>query len=286
MHHINLLDNSSATRSFNTKEIARPSCVAPSRFVTLSLAVAGLAFAVNASAQTDDSAVTDSGAKLTIGLGTAYAPRYEGSDDYKARALPLINYRNGRFFAGALGGVGYNFASTPELEFGPVLSYRPGRDESDAVRLRGLGDIDASADLGAFVRWNLRPFFLHASVKKGISGDVKGTHARFGAGYALTLAPTDRLVFDASAEWSDAKEMQAWFGVTPAQALRSGMPAYQADAGIRRYGVGVNWTHTFNAQWFSTVGVGLYRLGNQAANSPITVDRNQGVFSASIGYRF
>ena len=201
-------------------------------------------------------------------------------------SAPRRNYRNGRFVAGTLVGVGYNLSSLPDLEFGPVLSYRPGRDESDSVHLRGLGDIDAAADLGAFVRWNRRPFLLHANVKQGFSGDAKGLHGRFGAGFALALTPSDRLVVDASAEWADSKMMQAWFGVTPAQALHSGLPSYQADAGIRRYGVGINWTHAFNPQWFSTAGFGGYRLGDQAAGSPVTVDRNQGVVSVGIGYRF
>ena len=250
------------------------------------MALAGLGFAVAVSAQTLDSSATDSGARATVGLGAAYVPRYEGADGYKIRALPLINYRNGRFFAGTLGGVGYNFSLLPDLEFAPVLSYRPGRDESDSVHLRGLGDIAAAADLGAFVRWNLRPFFLHANVKQGISGGVKGLQGRFGAGFALALTPSDRLVVDAAADWADTKMMQAWFGLTPTQALRSGLPSYQADAGIRRYGVGVNWTHAFNPQWFSTAGFGAHRLGDQAASSPITVDRSQGVVSVGIGYRF
>lgn len=106
------------------------------------------------------------------GLGVTHVPIYEDADAYKTRALPMINYRSGRFFAGAIGGVGYNASMMEGFEFGSVMSYRFGRKESDSDRLHGLGDIDEGVDVGAFARWNLHPFFLHATLKQGVSGDV------------------------------------------------------------------------------------------------------------------
>lgn len=262
-------------------------CTRPLHTAVLAVLAAGataLGLAAPASAQ--PMAGDASASQLTLGLGAVYAPSYEGSDEHKTRALPLINYRSGRFFAGTLGGIGYNLSSRPEFEFGPLLSYRFGRDESDAVRLRGLGDIDPSADLGVFVRWNLRPAFLHATVKQGLGGQAKGAHVRFGAGYRMVLSPSDLLLLDASAEWADKRVMQAFFGVDPIQATRSGLPAYAAGAGIRRYGLGAMWTRGFTPQWFSSVGLGVYRLGQQAADSPITVDRQAMAVSAGISYRF
>ena len=237
-------------------------------------------------AQTAPTENASPGGHLTLGLAAAYLPRYEGSDDYRVRALPLIDYRNGRFFAGVLTGIGYDFSPVSNVAFGPLLSYRMGRDQDDADRLHGLGDVDGGADLGAFVRWNLRPFFVRATVKQGISGDATGTQIRLGAGYATTLEPADRLVLDASVDWADSEVMQTYFGITAAQSVSSGLAGYTADAGIRRYGLGATWTHTFTPQWFSTVGVGVYRLGSEAANSPITLDRNAGTVSAGFGYRF
>lgn len=255
--------------------------------IAVALAAAGMAVAVSAMAQSADSDGSPAiGARFTLGAAVAYAPRYEGSDEYKARGLPLINYRNGRFFAGTLSGIGYNFSPSPDWSFGPLLSYRPGRDQDDSDRLRGLGDVDGGADLGGFVRWNLRPFFLHATVKQGIGGGVRGATAKFGAGYAISLSPSDRLILDASIDWADEDVMQAYFGVTPIQSARSGLGVYKADAGVRRYGIGAMWTHSFTPQWFSTVGVAAWRLGDEAAASPITRDRNAGMLSAGVGYRF
>ena len=227
-----------------------------------------------------------SGGQFTIGLGAAYLPRYEGSDEHKARALPLINYRNGRFFAGVLTGIGYNFSPISSVEFGPVLSYRPGRDEDESDRLRGLGDVDAGGEAGVYARWKLNPFFLHGSVKYGIGGGPSGTHVRLGAGYATRLGAADHLLIDAGLDWVDSEIMQGYFGVNAAQSGRSGLPTYGAGSCIRRYGVAAAWTHSFTRQWFSTIGATFYRLGNEAANSPIVQQRNVTGVSAAIGYRF
>jgi outer membrane scaffolding protein for murein synthesis (MipA/OmpV family) len=229
---------------------------------------------------------SSAGAKFTLGSVAASAPRYEGADHYRLRALPFVNYRDGRFFAGALTGIGFAFTPTADLQIGPVLSYRFGRDENDDDRFRGLGDIDAGVDAGVFVRWNLRPWFVHATLKQGIGGNVTGTQFNVGAGYVLGLSPRDRVVFDTAVDWADEDVMQGIFGVTDAQSLRSGLPTYRADAGVRRLGVGALWTHAFTAQWFSSVGVAAYRLGHQAADSPITVDRNGAAVTVGAGYRF
>lgn len=158
------------------------------RGLALSLLVAaGWGLASTASAQTPAASDAASPYSLTLGLGVARLPEYEGADRFDVRALPFISYRSGRFFAGTLSGVGYNLSNTPEIEFGPVLTYRFGRDESDSPRLRGLGDIDAGADVGAFLRWNAQPFTLGARLERGLGGNVRGTTLRLDAGYALAV---------------------------------------------------------------------------------------------------
>lgn len=268
---------------FSARLAHRPSMTARNRSA-VALALSGLLAATFANAQT--SPAPEASSHFSVGLGVLHAPEYEGSDEGKTRALPLINYRSGRLFVGTLGGIGYNVSNVPNLEFGPVLSYRFGRDESDSARLQGLGDIDAGADLGGFVRWNLQPFFVHATLKHGLGGDASGTQLRLGAGYGLALGPVDRVVFDASMEWADTDIMQGHYGVTAQQSARSGLPQYSASSGLRRYGVGAIWTHSFTPQWSSTVGLGVYRLGSDAANSPITVQRSVGLVSAGLAYRF
>lgn len=261
----------------------------------LAVSLGGYNSQVAAQSVTDESAVTgtlhassaDAGAgtHLSIGAGAAYLPRYEGSDQYRYRAVPLLNYRNGRFFAGGLG-LGYNVSPIKSLQFGPVLSYRASRYEHASARLRGLGDINGGADVGGYVRWQLRAFSLSATVKRGIGGDAAGTHISLGAGYRMRLSTADRLAFGVSADWADSKIMQAYFGVDALQSARSGLPVYTVGSGLRRYGTSAAWTHSFDRHWFSTVSVSVYRLGNGTANSPIVDSRTGRVAMMLVGYRF
>jgi outer membrane scaffolding protein for murein synthesis (MipA/OmpV family) len=252
----------------------------------LLLAATGWALASQARAQAAAEPPAATPYSLTVGLGVARLPEYEGSDRFDVRALPIISYRSGRFFAGTLSGVGYNLSNTPALEFGPVVSYRFGRDESDSPRLRGLGNIDAGADLGAFARWNAQAFTLGARLERGVGGNAKGTSLRLDAGYALAINQSNALRFDASVDWADRDVMQGFFGISAPQSLSSGLPAYTASSGIRRYGVSAVWAHNFTPNWVSTVRVGIYRLGDEAASSPLTLKRNTGLVSAGLSYRF
>ena len=253
-------------------------------FVLLAAAGWGLAPAAKAQATAAPAAAAPD--SFTLGLAVARLPEYEGSDQFETRALPVISYRSGRFFAGTLTGVGYNLSNLPNVEFGPLLTYRFGRDESDSPRLNGLGDIDAGADLGAFVRWNAHPFSLGARLEQGVGGNVTGTSLRLDAAYLLPIDQRNALRLDASVDWADADIMQGFFGVSAAQSLRSGLPGYTASAGIRRYGVTATWAHSITPNWSSTVRVGVYRLGNEAADSPLTLKRSAALVSAGLSYRF
>lgn len=221
----------------------------------------------------------------TLGIGAAYVPRYEGSKEHRLTALPIIAYRNGRFAAG-IAGLSYNLAPTGAFEFGPMLSYAKGRDESDAYRLRGLGDIKGGAEAGVFARWHISSWTLHANVRRGLGNGPKGSQLQLGVGHSTRLGSADRLQLGASLDWADSKYTQAYFGVTPTQSAASGLSTYPAAAGIKSYGVNAAWMHSFTPAWFSTVGVHAKRLAGDAANSPITEQRNVIGASAGIGYRF
>jgi len=271
----------------------RPSAVLQCLSIAL-LAAGGCAAATSAQAQATTMPGTNTGASagaasrysLTVGAAVARVPTYEGADRFDTRALPVIAYQSGRFFAGTLSGVGYNLSNLANLEFGPVLTYRFGRDESDDARLRGLGNIDAGADVGAFVRWNAQPLSLSATLEQGVGGDVTGTTVRLNAAYALRVNRSNALRFDASVDWADTEVMQGFFGISAPQAARSGLPVYGASSGIRRYGVAAVWAYSITPQWGSTVRLGVYRLGSESANSPLTVRRSMGLVSAGVSYRF
>lgn len=223
--------------------------------------------------------------RWTLGIGAAYAPSYEGSKKYMLTGLPVVAYRNGRFAAG-VGGLSYNLSPVSGFEYGPTLSYSSGRNESDADRLRGLGDIKGGGEVGAFARWHISSWTLHANLKRGLGNGLKARLLQVGIGRSIHLGSADRLQLGASLDWADSKYTQAYFGISPSQSAVSGLAVHSTAAGFKSYGGNAVWTHTFTPAWFSTVDVHVRRLTGDAANSPVTEQRNDVGASAAIGYRF
>ena len=66
----------------------------------------------------------DSGARapyLARPAGRLCAP-VRGADEYRWRALPLIDIQRGRYFLGTLRGLGVDLSSSPNFAFGPRAS--------------------------------------------------------------------------------------------------------------------------------------------------------------------
>ena len=80
--------------------------------------------------------------------------------------------------------------------------------------------------------------------------------------------------------------MQTFFGVNAAQSVSSGLPAYQARAGIKDYGINVNWRHNFSRKWFGNTGLQARRLSGSASESPLVATRLETSANFLLGYRF
>jgi outer membrane scaffolding protein for murein synthesis (MipA/OmpV family) len=63
--------------------------------------------------------------------------------------------------------------------------------------------------------------------------------------------------------------MQTYWGITPAQAQRSGYPVYTPGLGARDVTLGLGLRSEVHRHWAVLGGVGVTRLIGKAADSPI-----------------
>ena len=86
---------------------------------------------------------------------------------------------------------------------------------------------------------------------------------------------------------SDARYQRAYFAVTPAASLASGLPAYRPGGGIQGVAVASGMSYQLNSRW-GLFGYARYeRLVGDAARSPIVREfgsRNQ--LSGGIGLNY
>jgi MipA family protein len=221
-----------------------------------------------------------------VGLVAFSGPAYQGADERRERALPLLDYQwaNG-WFAGVSNGVGIDFSSNPQLRYGVRVTADFGRKERRASALRGMGDIDAKAEGGAFLNVAMAEGWLATtSLRYGSGKGARGLVADVGVLYVTALAPKWRLGASAGLSAVNADYMQTYFGVDASQAVRSGYAAYMPRSGLRDARVGASLTYALDQRSALTAAADFNRLLGDAADSPLT--RRRDVVSAALLYTY
>jgi len=223
-----------------------------------------------------------------VGLALIAAPRYLGSDEHRYLLFPAIDYRwkNG-WFAGMGNGVGYRFGTSPQFQYGLRLAADFGRKENRSDALRGLGDIQARPEAGAFFNVHAsRELSFSSSLRYGSGNDRKGLAVDLGAHYGLQLAPQWRLGSSLSATYANRNHMQGYFGITPEQSATSGYAPYELGAGVRDVRLGASLTYIINLDWAVTAAVSATSLLGDAKRSPIVRDSTPVTGVLALSYRF
>ena len=238
------------------------------------------------------------GDRIELGAGAIIGPDYKGSSDYEVMPIPFasVRYTRGdRYIALDGPGLKANLVAGGAVEFGPLLTFEMGRDNNiDNRTVRRLGEVDDALMAGFFASKRIGAggpsgFEIGAQVLTDVSGANDGTTAKFEAGYNHFLSDRTMLMIGASTTWADEKYTQAYFGVTPAGALASGLPVYTPDSGIENVELSGGVMYRINDKW-SVIGMASYqRLLDTAADSPIVRlegSENQAAFMFGISRSF
>ncbi len=260
----------------------------------------------------------DGSRDLYLGLGALSAPRYEGARARRTSALPVLQleWSNGIFISGMSAGM--HLSSQPSVEFGPLVALQPRRNESGSAagiggvdsagaptmvaqppmivarssragsRLDGMDPIGARLQLGGFFNLYLSPRLrLTNSLLYGSGNERKGATWSVGLQrIAAEPASHHSLSFTAGLTLANRDYNQAFFGVTPAEAWRSGFPAYQPSGGLKDAHLGARWNWALAPSWIVTSGLQATRLLGSAKDSPLVERPTNLTVSSALAYRF
>jgi outer membrane protein len=224
----------------------------------------------------------------TVGAAVVATYQYQGSDERKNLVIPLLDYQwaNG-WFAGFTNGVGYNFSTSPQMQYGLRLTADKGRKESRASALQGMGDVDPSAEGGAFFNYLLPGgVFLTSSARYGSGDKHQGLLIDLGAGYLTEIAPMWHLAAGVGATLANARYMQSYFGVTAAQSARSGYQVATASSGARDVRANVALSYSINPRTSATAALSVSSLLGDAKDSPLTRQRTAELGVLGVNYAF
>jgi outer membrane protein len=229
---------------------------------------------------------------VRLGAGAGIGPAYPGSKTIEVTPVPLVDaaWRAGlpgidTVFLNPRDGLGIVALRAGAFSVGGGIGYARGRDEGDAARLRGMGDIDGAPAGNLFLRAEFGEAALSLRAERAF-GDQEGTTLALGASYRRQLTPSLSLTGAAGLTWADGDHMEQWFGVDAGQSRRSGLAAYKPDAGLRSATASLTASYALTPQWSLTGSIGVVHLLGDAADSPVIQRETQPFGLLGASYRF
>jgi outer membrane protein len=168
---------------------------------------------------------------IVLGAGAAAMPVYQGSKDYRVLPLPAIDIKEGWFFANLRNGIGLEPISTENVTIGASAVFVQGIRRKDLPE--GVDKVSDAVGARAFATIRAAGFVTTVGVVKVVSGGTRGLVADASASYPINLSARFTLTPTIGTIWADSKYSDRYFGITPSEALASGLPQFRAGAGIK-----------------------------------------------------
>jgi outer membrane scaffolding protein for murein synthesis (MipA/OmpV family) len=223
-----------------------------------------------------------------VGVVVLATPQYLGSNERRLQVLPTLDYqwKNG-WFAGFTNGIGYEFQSRPDMQYGFRVTADIGRQESRSHELDGMGSVQPRPEAGLFFNYLPTPeLFFTSSLRYGAGNDHNGMQIDLGAGYAKQFAPQWRAVVGVAATYVNSDYMQSYFGVTPQQSAASGYAIYTPGAGFRDVRLNASLTYFIDRKWSVTGALTVSSLQGDARTSPIVFETTPVSGLVALSYSF
>lgn len=250
------------------------------------------------------------GDSLSVAVGVASVPSYEGSDSNRFLAVGVVR--------GSLSGINFSTRGTrllvdvvpdkpgPGFDFqlGPVAGVNLDRTSLKSIkdtRVAALGERKTAVELGGYIGIGKTGVItsdydkLTASVS--YVHDVNNAHKSYlitpQIEYGTPLSRKAYVGVSANAVYAGGGYARTYFSVDASGSLASTLPMYSAGKGWKSYSLTGLATYSLTGDLTHGLaviaGVSYSRLLGDFAESPVTRiagDRNQLLFGAGIGYTF
>ena len=208
--------------------------------------------------------------RTRVVLGPQLVPSYPGSDDLSLRPFVDVSRARGdeQFaFEAPDESFGFSVLRRGGFAVGPSLGFQGNRTADDVgVPVRRVG---TTVEVGGFAQYDLTPSFrVRAEVRHGLGGH-RGLVGNLSADYVVR--DRDEWLFSVGPRLTLANNRyhRAYFGVTPADALSSGLPVFKADGGVQAVGAAAGLMRQLTPRWGVQAFARYDRLIADPARSPI-----------------
>jgi outer membrane protein len=213
-------------------------------------------------------------AETSLGLGVGMAPDYEGSSDYQG--VPMLygrySYGDGKYLSLQGTQLRWNLLSE-KIQFGPLLQYRPERDDVDNNQVDKMKKVDAAFEAGLFVTGKFGPWALNLDFAADVSGKYDGYLVTLGGAYQTEISEDLKMTFNVYTTYADGNYMEEYFQVDASNKGSSTLPNYSSDSGeFKDVGLKVVTVYDLNDSWSIMGNLGYKKLVGDASDSPLVDD--------------
>jgi outer membrane scaffolding protein for murein synthesis (MipA/OmpV family) len=225
--------------------------------------------------------------QVTVGMGAAGVPAYEGSNEQRISPAPTIDVRYKDLAYLSIGeGIGVNILRGTNYRAGIGLTYDTGREHNAATRLAGTGNIDPAPVFKAFVQYAFVPVVVSIDVKQALTS-YQGLTANISAYMPVVANEKLQIFVGPEITFADSRYMQAYFGINPQNtSTQSHFHNYSAYGGLKDAKLGVAALYHFTDHWFVDGDVGVERLLGSAPGSPIVQTDWGWTVAGTLNYTF
>lgn len=235
----------------------------------------------------------EQGWHFELSAGIEYEPSYAGSDKYSsepdASARALYKAANGNRYFVSIGELGAILPLSPSTQFVAFLEFEEERNDEDDSTLTGMDVIDSTVEGQLMLARRFGNASLFGVLQPDLSGNAnKGLVWFMGAGYDW-LSTSNKLRTSTTLDISgaDSEYMRTEFGITPAEATRTGYNSYRPGGGLK------SLTWNIAAEYFLSDRLSLigsvdteYYL-SKAADSPLIANEGSDLtYEANLQLRY
>jgi outer membrane protein len=241
---------------------------------------------------------------VTVGIGAAVIPRYDGSRFYLV--TPIAGAR-GKISGISFSLIAVNFSADViqstaptggKFVFGPMAHLTLNRSSLRQSRISLLGDIDPALEVGLHAGYQqtgvITSQYDVLTLDVAVSHDVTGIHDSVivtpQITYATPLSKRMLVALNVAADYVGAGYAKTYYGVTPAQSAISGFPTFDIGAGFNNVSAGFLAGYSLSGDLrhgFSVFAAGNYsRFLPETRRSPLVHADEQLVGALGIAYTF
>jgi len=227
---------------------------------------------------------------VTLGVGAAVTPDYEGSDDY--RFIPAAAIR------GRVGGISFNTRGTylyvdvvpkgsgkVDFNAGPIAgvrltTYRHIHDDIVELLPKRKRAFEVGGFAGVSVHGLTNPYDtlgFRIDVTHDIGSAHKSTIVSPNIEFSTPLSRTTYASLNGGMEFVSNKFADYYYTITPADSVASGLPVFNAGGGMKNWKLGLLLNQSLSGDLlhgFSIFGLGQYsHLQGDFKRSPIVSQR-------------